>query len=137
MNRRSIHGIFFSCAATTLPDTKSLLPKKIARIITKICLFLKLNSFFIDKLSCQGVKKSAWWKRRSAECGARSTEYGVRSADYGVRSRECAESVSVKVFLLDLAAIFKQTPSFPLYGGIKWKTRSLSLKCFFRFDGDF
>ena len=38
---------------------------------------------------------------------------------------------------LDLEAIFKQTPSFPLYGGIKWKTRSLSLKSFFRFDGDF
>ena len=36
-----------------------------------------------------------------------------------------------------MAAIFKQTPSFPLYEGIKWKTRSLSLKCFFRFDGDF
>ena len=38
---------------------------------------------------------------------------------------------------MDLAAIFKQTPSFPLYGGMKWKTRSLSLKCFFRFGGDF
>ena len=38
---------------------------------------------------------------------------------------------------LDLTVIFKQTPSFPLYGGIKWKTRSLSLKCFFGFDGDF
>ena len=25
----------------------------------------------------------------------------------------------------DLEAIFKQTPSFPLYGGIKWKRRSL------------
>ena len=32
---------FFSSTATTLPDTKSLLPKKIARIITKIyVLFL-------------------------------------------------------------------------------------------------
>ena len=41
MNRRSIHGIFFSSTATTLPDTKSLLTKKIARIITKIyVLFL-------------------------------------------------------------------------------------------------
>ena len=36
------------------------------------------------------------------------------------------------MFLSDLEAIFKQTPSFPLYGGIKWKTRSLSLKCFFQ-----
>ena len=32
---------FFSSTATTLPDTKSLLPQKIARIITKIyVLFL-------------------------------------------------------------------------------------------------
>ena len=46
-------------------------------------------------------------------------------------------SLSLKCFFR-LAAIFKQTPSFPLYGGIlKWKTRSLSLKCFFGFDGDF
>ena len=53
MNRRSIHGIFSWY-------TKPLLPKKIARIITKIYVFfLKLNSCFIDKLSCQGVKKSA------------------------------------------------------------------------------
>ena len=50
---------FFSCTATTLPDTKSLLPKKIARIITKIYVFYKPNSFFIDKNSCQRVKKSA------------------------------------------------------------------------------
>ena len=47
------------------------------------------------------------------------TEYGVRSAEYGVLSAEYG--------------VFKQTPSFPLYVGIKWKTRSLSLKCFFRF----
>ena len=48
----------------------------------------------------------------------------VEKTEYGVRS---AESVSVKLSVsLDLAAIFKQTPSFPLYGGIKWKTRSLS-----------
>ena len=57
----------------------------------------------------------------------------VEKMECGVRS---AESVSVSVSS-DLAVIFKQIPSFPLYGGIKWKTRSLSLKCFFRFDGDF
>ena len=46
-------------------------------------------------------------------------------------------SLSQLKCFLDLAAIFKQTPSFPLYGGKKWKTQGLSLKCFFRFDGDF
>ena len=25
--------------------------------------------------------------------------------------------------------IVKQTPSFPFYGGVKWKTRRLSVKC--------
>ena len=65
------------------------------------------------------------------ECGVRSAEYGVRSAECGVRSLS-----QLKCFL-DLVPIFKQTPSFPLYGDIKWKTRSLSLKCFFRYDGDF
>ena len=38
---------------------------------------------------------------------------------------------------LDLAVIFKQTPSFPLYGGIKWKTQSLSVKCVSGLGGDF
>ena len=50
--------IFFSCTATTLPDTKSLLPKKISPYHHKnICLFFfKPNSFFIDKNSCQSEK---------------------------------------------------------------------------------
>ena len=38
------------------------------------------------------------------------TECGVRSLSVG-----------------NFAVIFKQTPSFPLYGGMKWKTRSLSI----------
>ena len=38
---------------------------------------------------------------------------------------------------LDLAVTFKQTPSFPLYVGIKWKTRSLPVKCFPGLGGDF
>ena len=61
---------------------------------------------------------------------------GVRSTEYGVQSKECVVYLSKSVSL-DLAAILKQTPFFPLYGGIEWKTRSLSLKRFFRFGGDF
>ena len=60
-------------------------------------------------------KGTAWWKRRSTECGV------------------CL-CLSVS---LDLAANLKQTPFFPLYGGIRGKTRSLSLTCFFRFCSNF
>ena len=60
LNEQAVNSWYiFSCTANTLPDTKSLLPKKIARIITKICRFFKPNSFFIDKNSCQRVKNSA------------------------------------------------------------------------------
>ena len=45
--------------------------------------------------------------------GVRSTEYGVRSAEYGVRSTECGVRSA------------------------EYGVRSLSLKCFFRFGGDF
>ena len=41
---------FFSCTATTLPDTKSLLPKKIARIITKIYVF------FLNQIVSSSIK---------------------------------------------------------------------------------
>ena len=86
---------------------------------------------FPSELSCLTSRLN---KQKKLDGMVEKTECGVRSAEYGVPS---AESVSVKVFSLDLTAIFKQTPSFPLYGGIKWKTRSLSLKCFFRSGGDF
>ena len=50
---------FFSCTATTLPDTKSLLPKKIARIITKIYV-LFLNQIVSSSIKIVvKVKKSA------------------------------------------------------------------------------
>jgi hypothetical protein len=48
-------------------------------------------------------------RSRSAECGVRSTENGV--------------------VYFSLIFDFKQTPRFPLYVGIKWKTRSLPNKC--------
>ena len=62
------------------------------------------------------------------KCEVRSIENGVR----GTACRVCLSSVSS-----DFAVIFMHTPSFPLYGAIKWKTRSLSLKYFFRRGGDF
>ena len=91
----------------------------------------KGSLFFRHPVCMQWCILMAWWKRRSAEYGVRSAEYGVRSTEYGVRSTECGVrstecGVCLKRVSLDLAVIFKQTPSFPLYGGIKWKTRSLS-----------
>ena len=53
-----------------------------------------------------------------------------------VEKTECGVWSLSQLKCFDLAAILKQTPSFPLYGGIKWKTRILSSKCFFRFGGD-
>ena len=36
--------------------------------------------------------------------------------------------------LVKMVQFFKQTPSFPLYGGTTCKTRSPSIICFFRYD---
>ena len=48
---------------------------------------------------------------------------GVRTAEYGV----CQEIIYFAYKRFD----FNETPRFPLYGGIKWKTRSVSKDCLF------
>ena len=61
-------------------------------------------------LSFGRLNHSTW---HGGKDGVRSTECGVRSAEYGVRSTECGVRSA------------------------EYGVRSLSLKCFFRFGGDF
>jgi hypothetical protein len=68
--------------------------------------FTKLNDHAFEVLLLEIVEK---------------TENGV-----GVRSTE-----SVKKLFISHRFDFNETPRFPLYGGIKWKTRSLSKNCLF------